>query len=537
MQNRFSSIFQHKIAWFALLIILVFAGSIRYGLLDLPLERDEGEYAYAGQLILQGIPPYQEVYNMKLPGIYAAYACILAIFGESHQGIHAALLIINLITIIAIFFLAKHLADNLCAIVASATFALLSLSQSVQGEFANAEHFVVLFVAVGLLVMLQGIAKASLLRLFYAGLLLGLGGIMKQHGTAFILLAVLYILFNSLKDSSVNWRLTAIRILTFTVGVVTVFGILFLTMLWIGVFKQFWFWIFDYASAYVSQIPLKDALWIFHSNFIPIINSAPLLWIISGVGFLMFAINNISEDHKVFLFMYALFSLLSISPGFYFRPHYFILILPCAALFAGMAVSLLADFLSKFFSGKIQFSIPAILMIVCCSLSIYQQRNFLFEMTPFEGMRSTYWLNPFSESLEIAEFIQKRTNPDDRVAVLGSEPQIFFYSKRRSASGYIYMYPLMENHRFALQMQKDFINDVEKAKPKIMVYVGVSASWLESRNSHKEIFQWFDRYLKNSRFSLVGVVELFENKSVYHWDTDVKWPVNSPCWVAIFERQ
>lgn len=37
-----------------------------------PLERDEGEYAYAGQLMLQGIPPYQLAYNMKLPGTYAA---------------------------------------------------------------------------------------------------------------------------------------------------------------------------------------------------------------------------------------------------------------------------------------------------------------------------------------------------------------------------------------------------------------------------------------------------------------------------------
>jgi len=33
-----------------------------------------GEYAYAGQLILQGVPPYKEAYNMKLPGTYAAYA-------------------------------------------------------------------------------------------------------------------------------------------------------------------------------------------------------------------------------------------------------------------------------------------------------------------------------------------------------------------------------------------------------------------------------------------------------------------------------
>jgi hypothetical protein len=39
-----------------LLAIILFA-AIRYRLRAMPLERDEGEYAYAGQLILQGIPP------------------------------------------------------------------------------------------------------------------------------------------------------------------------------------------------------------------------------------------------------------------------------------------------------------------------------------------------------------------------------------------------------------------------------------------------------------------------------------------------
>jgi len=75
---------KERIAWSALFIIIVLAGIVRYGLLDVPFERDEGEYAYAGQLMLQGIPPYQEVSNMKLPGIYAAYALLLAVFGQTH---------------------------------------------------------------------------------------------------------------------------------------------------------------------------------------------------------------------------------------------------------------------------------------------------------------------------------------------------------------------------------------------------------------------------------------------------------------------
>ena len=58
-----------------LAVVILFFAVVRFRLRDVPLERDEGEYAYCGQLMLQGIPPYKLAYNMKLPGTYAAYAC------------------------------------------------------------------------------------------------------------------------------------------------------------------------------------------------------------------------------------------------------------------------------------------------------------------------------------------------------------------------------------------------------------------------------------------------------------------------------
>src|SRR5260370_23684625 len=83
--------------WFhALLLLVVLSSSlIRLRLLSLPLERDEGEYAYAGQLLLQGIPPYQLAYSMKFPGTHVAYAAIMALFGQSPAGIHLVLLLVT----------------------------------------------------------------------------------------------------------------------------------------------------------------------------------------------------------------------------------------------------------------------------------------------------------------------------------------------------------------------------------------------------------------------------------------------------------
>ena len=52
----------------AVVAVMVLAALVRLRIAGLPLERDEGEYAYAGQLILNGIPPYQLAFNMKFPG-------------------------------------------------------------------------------------------------------------------------------------------------------------------------------------------------------------------------------------------------------------------------------------------------------------------------------------------------------------------------------------------------------------------------------------------------------------------------------------
>ena len=100
---------RNLLPWITVAIIIAITAGLRFRLLDVPLERDEGEYAYAGQLILQGIPPYLHIYNMKMPGIHAAYASILAVFGQTQTGIHLGLLVINTLTIILVFLLAAFL--------------------------------------------------------------------------------------------------------------------------------------------------------------------------------------------------------------------------------------------------------------------------------------------------------------------------------------------------------------------------------------------------------------------------------------------
>ena len=80
-------------------------------LLGISLERDESEYAYAGQLILQGIPPYKLAYNMEFARTYATYALIMSIFGQTIHAIHLGLLLVNAGTSALIFLIGSRLVD------------------------------------------------------------------------------------------------------------------------------------------------------------------------------------------------------------------------------------------------------------------------------------------------------------------------------------------------------------------------------------------------------------------------------------------
>ena len=95
---------------------------------------------------------------------------------------------------------------------------------------------------------------------------------------------------------------------------------------------------------------------------------------------------------------------------------------------------------------------------------------FLRDSTPDQFSRSVYGANPFPESVKVAEYIRKNTKPEDRIAVMGSEPQICFYAHRRSATEHIYMYGLMEPQPFALRMQEEMIAQVEKSEPPFLVF-------------------------------------------------------------------
>jgi hypothetical protein len=152
-------------------------------------------------------------------------------------------------------------------------------------------------------------------------------------------------------------------------------------------------------------------------------------------------------------------------------------------------------------------------------MAVWLQADFLFRLTPLEATRAEYQSNPFPEAQPLADYLRSHTGPGDRIAVIGSEPEIYFYSHRQSVTPYVYVYPMMEPQPYAARMQAEFIHDVEAANPPYLVLVNVSASWLVWAHSPPGILRWIGPYTAR-HYETVGVADILHDGTVYKWDAE-----------------
>jgi 4-amino-4-deoxy-L-arabinose transferase-like glycosyltransferase len=475
--------------WLVVLLVLLFVGFIRFRLLDLPLERDEGEYAYAGQLILQGVPPYELAYNMKLPGTYYAYALGMAVFGQTIAGIHLTLIAANSLTIIFVFLLGRKLSGAAAGLVACASYGILSVSPAVMGLAAHANHFVVLFAvpATWLLWKAGGSNRPALW--FFSGLLYGLAFVMKQQGICFCLFGWAFLLFQA-RDGKPLFPVQFVRqAFWFGLGMILPFAGVCLLMALAGVFSRFWFWTFTYAGAYVTGESLRGGWELFRAYFQKKLVIYAGFFMLAIAGLLAARRNKDVSRQTGFVLGFLFCSFLGTAAGLYFREHYFILSLPALAAIVGLAVCSLQRALSGMAMVK-QFSaaVPLALFAVVLGWNVFYQRQLLLQLPANRVCQIIYRPDPFVEAPALAGYIHDHSAADARVAVIGSEPEIYFYSQRRSATGYIYTYALMEPQPYAQTMQREMMAEIEAGRPEYLVWVGYDNSWNVRPSSDRAVF-------------------------------------------------
>jgi len=522
---------------YALLGIVVLAiCALRYRLLDFPLERDEGGFSYMAKLILQGIPPYTQAYDFKPPGLYLMYAVFLAFFGQTAGGVHTGLLVMNAGTMIMLFLLARKWLTSVGALIAVAVYGILSLGSSVLGFAAHATHFVVFWMLLGYLLLTISIENGRKSVLFLSGIALGLAVLMKQPGLMFLVPPILVTILPG------SWRRFGFGESLRREGalIAGAFVPVFLAGTWLaitGAFRQFVFWTYQYGTEFGTRMSLPEALTQFTVSFPQILGNFTLAWVLAGVGLLILFADRRMKQWRFLLVLFALFSFAAVGLGFEFRSHYFVMLLPAVGIFAGYSVEALVTRFLKQQSATLARTIAFIIPAFVLGYGVVADWNYFFLGDLKALSRQKYFPNLFADSPAIADFIRSRTNETDRVAVLGSEPQILFLADRMSASGYLFMYFFMEPHENSLQMQKEMIGEVERASPKMIVYINQQFSWGTRPKSERHIFTWASEYIKNN-YQLAGIVDVFSPTQVkYVWGEDAKtYPRLQSAAALVFQR-
>lgn len=530
----------------AIAVLVAAVSIIRWRFVEMPLERDEGEYAYFGHLILNGITPYKEAYNMKLPGIYYMYALIMEIFGESYKGIHIGFLIMNAGSMILLFNALKSFFNPMIGLITAGIYGLMAMSMNFLGFAAHATHFAVFYVALSLFFFANYEQNKKILFAVLTGGMLGMAFLMKQQAVYFILFGGIVFVVFQLLDKPLSIPKAIVNTLAFSAGVFIPYLLVVLLMFATGTFDKFWFWTVQYASKYASGLPWAQGKDLLSMTFTPIWDESKWIWVLAGAGAIIVLLTKFTLKQKIFALSFAVFAALATTPGFYFRQHYFVVVLPAAALLTGITL----DFAGRFLAQQIKINIfglalPLVLLFVIFystitkepSASSFGKYYYNPVISPKELCKAIYGTNPFTEAVEIAKYIKSNSTEKDQIAVLGSEPEIPFYADRKSATGHIYTYGLMEIHDYNLKMQEEMISEIEKNKPLFLVFCNIPFSWLSKPNSPKRIFDWYGKYSQEN-YNVVGLVDIpDQGPSSFYWNADAQRnPKNKNC-VWVFKRK
>src|SRR5262245_42074922 len=149
--------------------VFLFACVMRWPIAAIPLERDEGEYAYIAQRWWLGDVPYRDSFDQKPPGAFVAYALIQKTVGTSPAAIHWGTQVYTLGTLALIFFIGRELFGPTEGLLAALFAAFMTADLCVLGQSANTEIFMILPLTASFLATLLARERRSALWGLLAG--------------------------------------------------------------------------------------------------------------------------------------------------------------------------------------------------------------------------------------------------------------------------------------------------------------------------------------------------------------------------------
>jgi hypothetical protein len=243
---------------------------------------------------------------------------------------------------------------------------------------------------------------------------------------------------------------------------------------------------------------------------------------------------------KFWMAAFLAFSGVAVSLSSFFSRHYFVMLLPALCLFAGQAVSAAMQWAWVRKPDKAWVALPAGLFVLMWTLAVFHHRAIFFVLSPDLVCKEIYHDNPFVEGRQIGRHLREHSSPGARIAILGSEPEILFYARRHSATGYIYMYDFFESQPYAGEMQREMIAQIEEARPEYLVFVKHTSSWdfgpdLQAA-ARTAVMTWGPKFTQE--FYEPAGLAIIKEEPEYYWGQDAlkRAPSRGP-FIRILKRK
>ncbi len=432
-----------------IVLYLPFAGA--------PFERDEGVYGTIAQGLLDGNVPYRDLFDNKPPLVYGWYAFSFLLFGESVVAPRLVAAALLSLTTLAIFGQARMLFSRKVAYVAAACFAV-STGLPFVALHANTEAYMLLPLVGSLCCFTLGMRSTRLRWFLLAGALGGVAIMTKQVAVWNLLaLAVMAVAWRWRTPAPCRTRLAPLGSLL--VGAFVTLALIATPFFAVGALDELVYANISYNRLYVGALTWGDrvinltqgGLFVF-AVAAPLI-AAAALGLRSLLGTRLRAVDYL-------LIGWALASALGVLTGGRFFPHYFLHLLPAAALLASLLVR--GHVRRRFGGAAVRLSIGIGALLVGLSLAT----NGLMYLAPWRTEQrvapAVFTQKQWEEqSRVLGVYIAERTNPDDKVFNLGRESQIYFYAQRSPAVTYFYDWAYQYDERTLAPT----IAALEQAKP------------------------------------------------------------------------
>ena len=214
--------------------------------------------------------------------------------------------------------------------------------------------------------------------------------------------------------------------------------------------------------------------------------------------------------------------------GLYYRPHYVMFMPLSAALLIGVM-------LNKLY--RVRLWLPTLLVLASIIYYGLNDRDYLFNWTPEKAVSTIYHWETFAATVAVGEYLREEAANEDKILIVGSEPQINFYARKDTPTGYVYSYPLVEDQAFAKSMFEEWKAEMEEGQPKYVVSMGEWITYAKKSEGFYALWNASQEYLERYGYSLIGIVAIEQDKTFKKsWGENLSMPESKDGRLFIYKK-